>query len=968
MVALDQSAHLRAGTRAWVAAVCVCVIALLVMAVAYQLPPTPLFAERSGDLLVTHLALEMFSVTVSAMVVVMAFHLLNGTQLPSANILVLAFTVVAGVDFAHAFSVDGMPAFLSPSSTSKAIFYWLVARTAELGAATLILMRVKLSGSRWVWLALGLVTCFAVIFIGSNWLYLMPETFVPGEGVTPFKAKIEYVICAGNLLVAAGLFTQAYALRSAKLRQLGIASFILGIGEFGFANYTSQTDLINIVGHVYKVVAYAFVFRAIFLTGLDEPFQKMKSSEDRLLLKEEEYDTLTDNLPVGVVRLDSSLRYRYVSPMIEHGLDKPAKELIGKSLSEVLPSQVVEQAKAPLLQALMGDKVDFEYRIQMPSGDWCQRSVMAVPERGKAGVVTGVLAILVDTTERHRTEMQLQESTREVKKLKEALDAHAIVAVTDAHGVITRVNDKFCSISKYPRSELIGKTHRIINSGHHPKGFFKELWATISRGEVWNGEICNRAKDGSLYWVYTTIVPFVGNDGLPSQYIAIRADITNRKQVEEEAKRMAFHDALTGLPNRRLMGERVRQALVRAEREKHHGALLLMDLDHFKEINDTQGHAQGDELLRQVAERLERAVRQSDTVARLGGDEFVVILDDLGPQIDVATTRAGDLGEKIRVTLDQPYDLKGERVLTSSSIGVVMFSSTADDPDEMLKQADMALYKAKEAGRNSVRFFDPSLQADINNRATLVRDLRFAIEREELQLHYQPVVDQQRRVLGVEALLRWQHPERGMVPPMMFIPLAEQTNLIVPLGKWVLAAACKQLRAWADDPIKGHWTVAVNVSARQFHEAEFVDRVERALESAGADPSRLRLELTESMLQSDLDETITKMHALGHIGVRFSLDDFGTGYSSLSYLKRLPLDQFKIDKSFVRDILIDQNDAAIAQTILALAASLGLGVVAEGVENVEQFERLMSFGCESFQGYLFSRPVVAEALTAEAYL
>ncbi|MDP3519443.1 MAG: EAL domain-containing protein, partial [Hydrogenophaga sp.] len=471
-----------------------------------------------------------------------------------------------------------------------------------------------------------------------------------------------------------------------------------------------------------------------------------------------------------------------------------------------------------------------------------------------------------------------------------------------------------------------------------------------------------RAKDGSLYWVYTTIVPFVGKDGISEQYIAIRADITKRKEAEQEAQRMAFHDALTGLPNRRLMSERVRQAIVRAEREKHHGALMLMDLDHFKEINDTLGHAQGDELLRQVAERLRTSVRQADTVARLGGDEFVVLLDDLGGGLDSATAHAGDVGEKIRETLASPYELHGERVTSTPSIGVVLFRGTQDDPEELLKQADLALYKAKEAGRNRLRFFDPSLQDDINNRSSLLRDLRLALDEGQMRLYYQPVVDKSRHVVGVEALVRWAHPKRGLVPPATFIPLAEQTNLILPIGKWVLDTACAQIRTWEDDPIRSTWTVAVNVSARQFYEAEFVANVERALSRAGADPRRLRLELTESLLQSDLEGTITKMHTLGRLGVRFSLDDFGTGYSSLSYLKRLPLDQFKIDKSFVNDILTDPNDAAIAKTILALAASLELGVVAEGVENAAQFELLVSYGCEGFQGYLFSKPVPVESL------
>lgn len=386
---------------------------------------------------------------------------------------------------------------------------------------------------------------------------------------------------------------------------------------------------------------------------------------------------------------------------------------------------------------------------------------IVVPERSDEGNEDGVLAILADTTELEINRQQLQESLREIGLLKSALDAHAIVAFTNAQGVITKVNDRFCKISKYPRNELLGKTHSIINSGYHSKEFFQDLWRTISGGEIWNGEICNKAKDGSLYWVQTTIFPFTGKNGLPEQYVAIRADITKRKRAEEEAQRLALHDVLTGLPNRRLMMERLTHAIQSSARKKKFGAVLMMDLDSFKEVNDTLGHAQGDELLRQVSGRLVRCVRQSDTVARLGGDEFVVILEELGADIEGATTHASDIGEKIRAELNKSYQLHNQYVDTSVSIGVVLFCQASDYPDELLKQADMALYKAKDAGRNQLCFFDPSLQADITERANLLRELRQAVELEQFQLHYQPVVDAHWKIHGVEALLRWRHPERG---------------------------------------------------------------------------------------------------------------------------------------------------------------------------------------------------------------
>lgn len=528
--------------------------------------------------------------------------------------------------------------------------------------------------------------------------------------------------------------------------------------------------------------------------------------------------------------------------------------------------------------------------------------------------------------------------------------------ITDADSVILRVNNTFCSITGYTIKEVIGKPSHIIRPCLHDSDVYSKMWNTIAESGSWEGEIWNRRKNGEVYPEFLTITAVKDINGIVTNYVATFTDITMRKSAEDEIKNLAFYDPLTHLPNRRLLLDRLEHALSSSAREERDGALLFLDLDHFKMLNDTLGHDIGDLLLKQVAERLSVCVRDNDTVARLGGDEFVVMLENLSHNVYEAAMQAKSAGEKILTSISQTYQLGSHEYRNSISIGIALFSQIQSG-DELLKHADIAMYHAKKEGRNTLRFFDPQMQINISARAALEADLRKALSNHQFLLHYQIQVNHLNQPLGAEVLLRWLHPVRGLVSPAEFIPLAEETGLILPIGEWVLETACAQLKAWQREKLTNKLTLSVNVSAKQFRQSGFIEYVKSLIQHHEFSPEYLKLELTESMLLDNIEATIAIMNALGALGIQFSLDDFGTGYSSLQYLKRLPLYQLKIDQSFVRDIATDINDEAIVSTIIAMAKSLNLNVIAEGVETEAQKQILVSNGCAHYQGYLFSKPV-----------
>jgi diguanylate cyclase (GGDEF)-like protein/PAS domain S-box-containing protein len=560
--------------------------------------------------------------------------------------------------------------------------------------------------------------------------------------------------------------------------------------------------------------------------------------------------------------------------------------------------------------------------------------------------------------------LTLQEALRNRVYLRNASDG---IQITDSSGRMVEANDSLCSLLGYTRQELLSLDQRLWLACWPERAARNAMLLQSSlSSESLSLETTLCRNDGQRVDVEVRCSHFYWSGQL-HLHASIR-DIGERRANAEKIELLAFYDPLTNLPNRRLMLERLTRALVGCSRHQHHCALMLIDIDNFKVLNDTLGHGVGDQLLLEVAKRLQSCVRQGDTAARMGGDEFVVILEELGGGA-LAASQAEAVADKIQLLLRQPYRLDLDpgtpggvvrEYHCSASIGLTLFNDQSLSSDELLKRSDTAMYQAKAAGRNTVRFFDPTMQATVDARAELEEDLRHALVQNQFLLFYQPQVDSANQVLGAEVLLRWLHPVRGPILPSTFIPLCEDTGLILPIGTWVLECACAQLKAWSTQAAFQALTISVNVSARQFRQSDFVAQVHAIVQATGARAQLLKLELTESLMVNNVEETVAKMEALHALGIAFSLDDFGTGYSSLSYLQRLPLTQLKIDQSFVRDLLIDRKDAAIAQTVIHLAQNLGLAVIAEGVESEAQRDHLERIGCHAYQGFLFGRPVPLE--------
>lgn len=739
----------------------------------------------------------------------------------------------------------------------------------------------------------------------------------------------------------------------ATLASAGIAtiSTLYQLGPFYFdshvASYTVIWIYITSLSGVSLLISTLQSERASVVSELNESYERIQKVASRLPGVILQYRVNADKSAVVLYASESIYSILEVTSEqarnnFEQLLDKIDKRDIGRYMSALrhayeyfLPYQI-------------------EFRFHRKNGDVRWLYIDAIPEKLPEKECLWH-CFISDITDRKLSEEHLHIAAI-------TFESQVGTFVTDENWKILKVNKAYSQITGFEMHEVLGKFVPRLYNEKQDEYFYKKIELALIEKHSWQGELLNLRKNGDTFPVMVTITAIIDATGITTHFVGTFTDISVNKGYEDEILNLAFYDSLTQLPNRRLLMDRLQQIIALNQRDGGYSAIFFIDLDNFKTLNDTHGHDAGDILLIEAARRLQTCIRESDTVARLGGDEFVVVINSLGDNSDDAMIHADLVGEKMRGLLSQPYEFAEFIHHGSGSIGVCIFQGNDVTVKDLFKRADTAMYEAKTSGRNAIRFFDPAMQAVLVVRMMLESNLRKALVLNQFSLNYQIQVDADGKILGAEALLRWLHPDRGFISPLEFIPLAEQTGLIVPIGLWVMNTACAQLQDWSKHQSTSQLSLAVNVSAKQFKQADFVESIIDIIDRYQFDISRLKIELTESTILDNVEDTSEKMHLLKKIGIGFSMDDFGTGYSSLAYLQKLPLNQLKIDQSFIRDISDDENDATIVRTIISLGNNLGLHVIAEGVETIGQRQFLIDHHCRAFQGYLYSKPLTIKDL------
>lgn len=926
-------------------------VLLVVQFLAWIVPATP-GSHEITNFLPLHGLMETASIVISMMVFAVGWNMRSNEVSGHNVMLACAFFAVACLDFSHTFSFTGMPDFVTANDPEKHLTFWLCARLIAAAALLSLLVRqwsLNAPGSKHLLFA-GTLGLLATI----HWGVLahpdsLPHLFIPGKGLTPLKNSLEFLCIALNLVTAGLLWRRMQRRQSYDAPLLFAAVCVMAMSEFFFTLYTTMTGTQTVLGHVYKVISYLLVYRAVVVDAIDRPYRELEVAQSNL-----EFAVRASNtglwywdFKTGAVSFSPSwmAQLGYGPVELPHTFDTWLELLHPDDRDAALGRATDCVSRADVMH------YESEFRMRHKNGQYHWILARAEKQLDESSLPYRLVGSHVDMTERKRAE----------ERFRGAVEAASTgMLMVDTEGRIVLTNKRAADLFGYQEEELLGQPiERLIPKKARPghAELISRYMTEASERRMGNGrEVFAQHRDGHDFRVEIALTPIEGRGG--NYVLASVEDITERLLTEQRINQLIHFDSLTNLPNRNLLNDRISQAIATAVRDQHPLAVLFMDLDHFKYINDTLGHRVGDQLLQAVSRRIAESVRECDTVSRVGGDEFVIVLPESG--IDASARVA----TKLQHALSQPYQVGEHTLITTCSIGIAMYPDDGLDFETLYQRADTAMYRAKQEGRNDHRFFTQEMQTRSERMLLLENALHQALQKDEFFLHYQPQLSMDgTRVIGVEALLRWRHPTFGLVSPAEFIPLAESSGLIVSIGSWVLRTAAHQMRAWLDEGLPS-MVVAVNLSAVQFRHPNLPVLVSEVLHQTSLAPECLELELTESAAMHNPLKAIAVMDDLHQRGVRMSIDDFGTGYSSLSHLKKFNVYKIKIDQSFVRDIVTDEEDRAIVSAIVQMARSLGFRTIAEGVETVAQRDFLQTQGCDEVQGYLYSRPIPASEMGA----
>ncbi len=1056
-------------------------VVLAIGLIIISMIPSPCTIQGYKDYLPLHMMLETIAIVIAMQVAGLGWNAFSHKTVGNIIFLSSIFFGVAILDFSHMLSYAGMPDYVTPNSPDKAIDFWLAARLlSAIGLLVFALFPLRsLTSKTFQYLLL----VFVFILIGLiHWLVLFNYNlfphlfFIAGQGLTPLKTNTEYTITAFNLITAFALWRRMYQPQPYHAATMFAAVCIMAMSELFFTLYADVTDIYNILGHIYKSIAYLFIYRAIFVTTVQKPYEELATTQKQVHDKNRLLDSIVNNIPHMIfLKHASDLRYALFNKAGEALTGLSQNTLLNHSDNDFFPKEQADFFIQKDREALHGGIiVDISQEpIETPNGIRILHT-KKIPIKDEYGELQYLLGISEDITERIHTEDALRASENFLKESQkiaglgsyildfktgiwrssEVLDTlfgidqdyeHSFVGwmtlvhpddrdwinlyfkeevigkhrefnqeyriichnnqverwvhglgklefdtsgmplkmlgtiqditdtkrvtssllklslaveqspnsivITDLEGNIEYVNRMFTTVTGYSMEEVLGQNPSILKSDETPQATYDDMWEHLIHGKTWHGELINCRKDKSIYIESATISPVKQSDGKITNYVAIKEDITEKKKSEAYIDHLAHFDQLTGLPNRVMLNDRVTYLLSMAQRNNEPLTVMFLDLDHFKNINDTLGHTVGDQVLIEMANRIKAVIRDEDTVARLGGDEFIMLF----PNTDSNT--AMHIATKLITAVSKISIIEHNELTITPSIGIAIYPNDGADFETLLKNADTAMYRVKSNSRNSFHFFTLEMQVNLARNLQLENALRHALERNELEVYYQPQISiSDGHVIGAEALLRWHHPEFGMVSPAEFIPIAESSSQIIEIGEWVLRTAIQQTKEWIDSGF-APMIIAVNLSAIQFRQQNLLKLVTDILEEVQLPNEYLELELTEAVTMHDPEYVINVMNKFHERGIRMSIDDFGTGYSSLSYLKQFKVYKLKIDQSFIRDISDNPDDRAIVSAIIDMAHNLGLVTIAEGVETAEQLAFLRLHGCNEIQGYYFSKPL-----------